>query len=119
MSDVKSIALERAIAYLKAAGCKYAVVPPNGEPIINGVEIAAPKERKRSNSVYKFGELSKHYKKYLSLDVAPGVVQTLPLNGYDQHVLRGSISAWLTTNWGKKSYITNLNGDTVEILRVI
>jgi hypothetical protein len=120
MSDVRIIALNRAISLLKAAGCKYAIVPMEGEPIVDGVEIAVPKPpRKRSDSVYKFGELAKYYKEHLSLDVAPGVVQELPLSGYEFNVLRGSISAWLTTHWGKKSYITNLNGDTIEVLRVV
>lgn len=120
MSDVRTIALNRAITFLKAAGCKYAIIPVEGEPIIEGVEIVIPKPRKkRAHSVYKFGELAKFYKEHLTLDVEPGVVQTLPLNGYDPTVLRGSISAWLSTYWGKKSYITNLNGDTIEVLRVV
>jgi hypothetical protein len=119
MSDVRTIALDRAIALLKAAGCKYAIVPLEGEPILQGVEIALPKERKkRTGSVYKFGELAKYYKSVLSLDADIGSVQLLPLNGYDANVLRGSISAWLSTHWGNKTYITNLKDDVLEILRV-
>lgn len=120
MSDVKTIALNRAIIFLKAANCKYAIIPEEGEPIIDGVEIVLPKERKkRSPSVYKYGELAKHYKNIINLDVAPGVVQELPYGPFDPRVLCGSVSAWLSTHWGKESYITNKKESVLEILRVV
>ncbi len=120
MSDVKTIALNRAITFLKAANCKYAIIPESGEPIIDGVEIVMPTvRRKRSPSVYKYGELAKYYKSIINLDVAPGVIQELPYGSFDRKVLCGSVSAWLSTYWGKESYISNKKESVLEILRVV
>lgn len=119
MSDIQTIALDRALAMLKGANCKYAVITADGRKFIDGLEVMEPaKPGTRRSSKYAHGALSAHYRAVIDLNAEVGTTQYLPLNGFDMPTLRGSMSAWLTTQWGKDSYITNFHNDLIEVMRI-
>lgn len=105
---------------LKGANCKYAIITADSRKFIEGLEVIEPsnKTRTRSSSKYAHGALSAHYRKVIDLNAEVGTTQYLPLNGFDMPTLRGSMSAWLTTQWGKDSYITNFHNDLIEVMRI-
>ena len=119
MSDVKNVAVERALLLLNASKCKYAIITQDGKEIVNGVELAKPTgNRTRSPSMYKYGELSGYCRKAMPLDAEISSVHLVPFNGYEKLVLRRALCAWLTNHWGKDSYISNVREDGIEILRI-
>lgn len=119
--NVKQIAIDRAVAMLKAAGTKFVILNEDGDKIIHGdIDIAEPVERKRRlNKDRPRGALINHYGPFVT-PLKPGDCATIPRGDFNIRELRSAISAYACHNWGKKSAVVATNGDDgIEILRII
>ena len=118
MTEVQTLAVNKAIKFLVAAGCHYAIVTKDGEVFRNGLEIAEAKERKRAPRRYPYGELTSYYKPFIDFQAPIGSVQVVPCGKYSPEDIRGGVSSTLSREWGKETYITNTTDAGIEILRV-
>jgi hypothetical protein len=118
MTEIKNLALDRAIKLLEAAGCSYAIVNADGEKF-GALEIVAQEERKRSPLRYPYGAISGHYKPQIKIDAPVGSVQVVSIGSFTADEIRSGICSWLSREWGSDSYISNITDEgTVEVLRV-
>lgn len=118
MSQVNSIAIDKAIKLLNATHCQYAIVTSDGETYNNGLEIAVKKERQRALRKYPYGELTTYFSALINFNAEVGSVQVIPPGKYAPEVLRSGISSKLSREWGKDTYMTSISKEGVEILRL-
>lgn len=119
MKSTKEIALERAIAMLKAANATFAVITESGEEIIHGdIQIVKKADLKRKKKDRPLGALVNHYGPIVK-NMSPGDVVTVPANDFVPQELRSAISAWACEHWGAKSAITSVRPEGVEVLRIV
>lgn len=118
MSEVKNLALERAVKLLEALRCSYAIVTDDGQTFTNGLEVVVPKERRRSPLKYSYGEITAHYKPKLNLNAPVGSVQIIACGRFLPAEIRGGVCSLLSREWGKDTYMSNITPEGVEILRV-
>ena len=121
MMEVQRIAIERALRFLNAAGCKYAILEADGTKH-GTLEIAAPKETRRRASRFPRGAMLAHYMPFVK-DLKAGDAALVPYGdfGVDEDgksALRGALASWCSATWGNKTYITHNNAQGVELLRV-
>lgn len=119
--ELKNIARDRALAMLRAAGCEYVVVDPEGQQHSHGsLEVAPPKKRTRIVSKDRpFGELVRYYRPFLE-PMQPGDSTMIPYGKYEieKKTLHASVSAWCSKHWGNKKSLTHANDAGVEVLRI-
>ena len=121
MSDksAKEVALERAVAMLKASGSTFAIITQSGERIIHGdIEIVDKREKKRHPKTSRpIGALVSHYRPFLKT-MNPGDCVEVPFGQFAARELRSAMTAWMSVNWGSKSYICVQKDAGFEVLRV-
>lgn len=117
--DLKTVALQKALAQLNAIGAMYKIIMPDGAEY--GTLVAVPpkpeKERKRRPNMYPKGEMIAYWMPFME-NAKPGDVVLIPKDKFDLESLRGGITSWCTRNWGSDSVITAKRDDQVEILVV-
>ena len=118
MSDVTNIALERAIKLLVATRCQYAIVTEDGQTYSNGLEVFVTKTRKRAPRKYPYGEVTAYYKPLLNITAPVGSVQVVSFGKYLPEEIRSGMCSYLSREWGKDTYISNVTNEGVEILRI-
>ena len=117
MSTVKAIALERALAMLRASGYKYAVQMEDGT-IKGELKIAPPTpERIRAASKYPTGFLRGKVEPIIK-DMAPGDAAVVPYDGIEPEVMQSTACNAAAKLWGSGNYMSHRNAVGVEILRV-
>lgn len=118
MSTIKSAALSKAIAFLKAAGATYHIVDSDGNEVANTITTA------RKKRAYKHLGYSKHYSQYLqkftessadSFETKIAVPEEFNLSDY-----RAALSAALVTRFGRGNSVTQLNraARTIDVMVV-
>jgi hypothetical protein len=123
MREVHKRALEDGISRLKAVGCVFKILTPTGEEIIHDPSNLLDKRKQKVNRddlPYAYGDLKKHYLPYLE-NMQVGDVAEIPYSDTLPAVaIQSSLSAHLSTNWGRGTYTTTTNKKTqmLEVLRL-
>lgn len=118
LSELQKIALNKALAMLKAAGTKYIVVLPTGEEITHGdLKLASPEQARKRVQVVPMGTYKKLYEPVLK-NVEVGEIVHISSEGHDPKGLQSACTAWCSTHWGKGSAMSHLTDTGVEIMRV-
>tara|TARA_B110000211_G_C14080853_1_gene554427 strand:+ start:3357 stop:3722 length:366 start_codon:yes stop_codon:yes gene_type:complete len=119
--EVQKIAIERALRFLNAAGCKYCILEADGTKH-GTLEVAAPKKQERRASRFPRGAMLTHYKPFVqNMKAGDSVLVPYGEFGADEEgksALRGALGSWCSATWGNKTYITHNNAKGVELLRV-
>jgi hypothetical protein len=79
MMEVQRIAIERALRFLNAAGCKYCILEADGTKH-GTLEIAAPNDTSRRASRFPRGAMLAHYMPYVK-DLKAGDAPKHPMVG--------------------------------------
>lgn len=113
--SVITVTAEKAVTLLKALKADFKIILPTGEEYGN-LEVARASEKRKNTN--KRGSLFALYAHVLK-DMQPGDVGVIPVpEGIVAENLRGAISGYASTRWGKGSARTVIENNTVEILRV-
>ena len=110
--EIKTTAIEKALRLLEAAGASFHVKLDDqewGKALPNRVRKAAK---------YPFGSVRAYTKPYvenLKVNEAVGV----PFGEFDPHSVYSSLTAYLTTKWGKGSYMVHKTKNQIEVLRLL
>jgi hypothetical protein len=115
---VVSSTVERAIRMLDACHVHYKVILPDGTEHGELPPPTPAKPQRRTRGDRPFGALSKHIKPYLNDEVKPGDVLVIPFGEFHPRHVRGAVSAYLSTLWGRGSYTTATSDTAVEVLRL-
>lgn len=117
MKEIQARELQRAIKFIEAVGCEYAVITPDGDLFSNGLEVVEKKERTRAPLRYAYGEIAKFYKPQINLAAEIGDVQEIALGKFSAEDIRGGVCSYLSKEWGKDTYTTNIAEHCIEVLR--
>ena len=118
---VQTEALERAIKLLAAAGCKYAIVTADGTKL-GTLELAtAAPAKPRRQMRFPVGTLKAYYAPYVA-KVGPGDAVMIPYGEFSDQAskdaLRAALCGYCSKAWGNKSYISHMNSQGIELLRI-
>lgn len=103
---------------LKALKAKYVIVLADGTTIEHGdLKFKAPKVPKTGmrNRTHPHQFFANYYKPYLQR-VNVGDIQSVPVKEYDKQELQSAMTAWMSINWGAKSYATQYDEKTNSII---
>lgn len=116
MKEVQRAALEKAIIWLKAAGCTFAIIDADGNK--HG-ELEVTEKKKKRPSLYPHGELAKYVGGFLR-DIKPGQVVDVPLGKYERKTIMSTCSSWMCRHVGNGVHTAAFNekAKAVEVLRV-
>lgn len=114
---VKEKALFQALATLKALNCAFKVYVDN--TMYEEGEMPGNKITRERRTDREYGSMAKFYKPFIQ-DLKVGGTATVPYNPtFDPEDIRSSITAWMSSTWGKGSYTTMFDKQkNLEILRV-
>lgn len=103
---------------LKALKAKYVIVLADGTVIEHGdLKFKAPKVPKPGgrNRTHPHQYFADHYKPYLQrVDI--GDIQSVPVQNFGKQELQSAMTAWMSINWGAKSYSTQYDDKTNSII---
>lgn len=104
MSTVKQAAIQRAEAFLRAAGCQYRIMDSEGREIANTIQV----RRRKTYTTYR-----DHYVKYLS-KFEEGTMDGFEVSiqvpeEYKPIKYLNALQAYCGAHYGKGSYVTTLN----------
>tara|TARA_R110000868_G_scaffold3730_2_gene23090 strand:- start:109 stop:477 length:369 start_codon:yes stop_codon:yes gene_type:complete len=121
MSELRQIALSKALAMLRGAGTKYIVIDGDGTEFIHGdLKLAppAPEVKPRTRKVLvPMGTYNNVYEPILK-DLQSGQTAVIPYNGLDSKGLQSACTAWCSKQWGKGSTMSHQSPDGLEIMRI-
>lgn len=117
MKDIQKRELNRALDLIKALGCTYKVITPDGESFGELQVATRSKKRVRAIRKYPYGAVVAYSRAKLDMNVAVGVVQEVPCGEFDAESLRSSVCNILTKTWGKDTYTTAAHHNKVEVMR--
>ena len=119
---VQNEAISRAIKWLTAAGCKFAIITSVGEKF-GELQIAEPvtKSQRRAPR-YPRGTLKAYYEPLLA-PVSAGTCVVIPFGPFggdkeSKDALRAALCSHCSDAWGNGSYISHMNDAGIELLRV-
>lgn len=122
MSMIAKVVIKECVNKLKAAGCSMKVLMPDGEVLLHDPDnqLDSRKRHRDPNTPYAYGDLKRHYGPHLE-NLKVGDVAIVPYTDalpYDK--LQASMTAYMSTAWGKGTYATVTNKDTkcIEVLRL-
>ena len=117
MKEVQKQAMEKAITWLIAAGCKFAIIDPDGNK--HGTLDVTEKNGKKRPSIYPHGELSSYVAGYLT-GIEVGAVAEVPLGKYERRSIVSSCSSWMCRYFGNGTHTASFNkkNNSVEVLRI-
>lgn len=118
MKDLQRKELAHVLKFIEALGCTYKVITDDGQEF-GTLTVATPKSRTRRPSKFAYGEVAAWYKQHVNLFAVPGVVQEIPLGKFGAEDIRGGMCAWLTSKWGKGTYVTAVTKTHVEVMRTV
>jgi len=119
MKDIQKRELIRAIDLIKALGCTYKIIAPDGQEY-GDLKVLVPKTGKagkRAPRKHPYGAVIAHVRQHLDMDAEVGIVQEVACGSLDPETVRSSICAVLTAAWGKDTYTTATQPGTVEVMR--
>jgi hypothetical protein len=111
--EIKTTAVEKALRLLEASGASFHVRLGNQEW---GTAIATKSARKASK--YPHGSLMAHVRPYIT-DVKANDAVAIPFGDFDVDSIYSTVTAHLTTNWGKGSYMVHKAKNQLEVLRLL
>jgi hypothetical protein len=117
MKEIQTRELERCLKFIKAIGCKYAIVTNDGVRYVDGLEIAEPRIRKPRR--YPYGTISTYVRSVVPLDAAVGAVIGIPTKDLDPETVCKGVRDLLIKEWGKDTYVTVVRADDgiVDVMR--
>lgn len=117
--NLKNLTFDRALNILRVLGAHYIVIDDQGTTHTHGdLKLAKPEKpvhRHRKVPVGTYKNL--YYPLVKDLQPGGGVSITLP-EGMDAEGFRSSMGAWCGKQWGSGTYLTQVEGRVVELLRV-
>lgn len=115
--DVKTIALNRAIALLGSLGAQYKIILPDGAGEYGTLEVAAPS---KPGAKYGYGVLREYVKLHMD-SMKPGDVKAVPVDGFDFDSIQSSVANYAHKVWGHGSIVSTRQKalNVVEVLRVV
>ena len=116
MKDIQKRELNRAIDLIKALGCAYKVITPDGKEF-GDLHVKALKNAKRAARKHPYGVVVAHVRQHLDMKAPVGIVQEIPCYELDNETVRSSICTALTAAWGKDTYTTATQPGKVEVMR--
>jgi hypothetical protein len=118
MKDIQKRELVRSIELIKALGCTYKIITPEGESF-GELEVVEPRTRKVRRALqHPYGTITAHIKKFLDMNAEVGSVQEIPCGEFDPESVRATACPILTRVWGVKTYTTAAHPDRVEVMRI-
>ena len=117
MKEIQKRELARAIDLIKALGCTYKVITPDGEVFGDLQGVEARTRKVRSALKHPYGTITAHIKKFIDMNAPIGTVQEIPCAGFDPESVRATLCPTLTRVWGHKTYTTATHTDKVEVMR--
>jgi hypothetical protein len=116
---IKNMTFDKALNLLRVLNAKFIVVDADGKTHTHGdLRLAEPPpERKRKQLVPMGTYHSIYYPLVKDIKPGEGASITLP-EGMATEGFRSSMGAWCSKNWGPGSYLTQIEGRIVEVLRV-
>lgn len=119
MKDIQRKEFMRCVKFIEGVGCKFKIITDDGEEFGTlEIKVAVEsKARTRSPSRYPYGALSSWYRPQLDYDAAMGTVQEVAAGTFEPEIVRSGICSDLTRAWGRESYVTNIVGNTIEVMR--
>lgn len=115
MSELREVAIQRALKALENMGCKFAVIDAYG---IKYGELEVAETKKRRASVHEHGSLTKHLKPHL-MPMKPGDVAIIPIDNFEPRSLSSALSSYAHSLWGKGSSTYCRRDNTFELLRIL
>ena len=116
--EIQKLALHRAMALLAAAKCQFAIIDQDGNKY--GALDVAPSPR-RTKGAFPRGTLVGMFLPQIK-DMKPGDATCVPYGICEakQHreSLQKAIASHCSASWGNKTYITHMNNEGVEVLRI-
>lgn len=117
--SIQDKALNQALAILRSIKATYVVIAADGSTHSEGNLTLAKEEPLKRTRKYPAGELKKYYRERMEVmkvgDVLKVTMPTIPM----AQDVRGAAAAFGNTLWGNKSYISSIEGCTLELLRVL
>lgn len=117
--NLKDLTFDRALNILRVLGAKYIIIDGQGQTHMHGdLKLAAPEKPVHRHRKVPVGTYKAVYHPLVK-DLQPGggVSITLP-EGMDAEGFRSSMGAWCGKQWGAGTYLTQVAGRVVELLRV-
>jgi hypothetical protein len=109
-------AIEQAQTILHAVKAQFVIVLPDGTRFEHGeLQVKEPAKRLHKNP---HGLFSGHYKPYLENLEVGGIAQ-IPVGSFVKNEFQSSLTAWMSANWGSKSYATQYDekSNSIVVLR--
>lgn len=116
--SLQNAAVDRAINMLTAVGAQFKIITADGTEY-GQLEVVQPKARKTKVYLRPIGELHAYYSPFI-IGMKPGEAVQIPFGPYEAEDVRGPLTAWCCSHWGKGNYMTVVNRDKrcVEVLRI-
>jgi len=120
MKDIHKAALDKALSYLIAIGCQFAVIDPDGNKH-GTLEVMAPKIKGKRNLKYPYGSIAAYLKPFLSQLTELGKHTSFPVLDFDPQYLKSNASAWCEYRFGKNKVLFEItdNQKSIEAIRLV
>jgi hypothetical protein len=120
MKDIHKAALDKALSYLIAVGCQFAVIDPDGNKH-GTLEVVAPKIPGKRNLKYPYGSIAAHLKPFLSQLTEIGKHTSFPVLDFDPQYLKTNAIAWCEYRFGKNKVLFEItdNQKSIEAIRLV
>ncbi len=118
---IEKLAVNKALAMLKAAGCRFKIIESDG--LEHGELLVAPPppaRQPRRKLAYPLGTFSNHFQPYVS-GCEVGQKVTVPYGRFqsesDKSSIHSALTGYLSKTWGNGSYFTLPNILGVDVIR--
>ena len=120
MKDIQKATLDKALSYLIAVGCQFAVIDPDGNKH-GTLDVIAPKIPGKRNLKYPYGSIAAHLKPFLSQLTELGKETCFPVLDFDPQYLKTNAIAWCEYRFGKNKVLFEITKDqkSIEAIRVM
>lgn len=118
MNQIEKEIITKVTTVLDKFGLKYAI--KDSEGTIHGeLKPAETPKKKKAGAIYGYGVLRSYLQSQGVLNMPVNSHKVIPAGSFDPEVVRGSVCAYASQNWGKGTYKTKLTADKkgVEITR--
>ena len=113
--NIKEIAFTKALNLINASGAEYHILFEGQE---YGQRIGKP-TRTRKRSKYPLYELRDYVIPVLDLLKQAGDVEVVEIKHYDTESVRSSLGKYAQARFGSGNYMTTVQNDKVQIMRIL
>lgn len=115
MEDIKRNILNKAVAMLRATGCQFAVITPEGEKL-GELTVVPPKQKiTRTFTGIKYKPL--YEERVAKIEPGEEIHEFSPPAGMELEPFRGSLASHCSRLWGKESHSTQIRDGKVLLMR--